>query len=196
MPSIRINKELNEGTYFLTFTVKNWYYVLDRHYRWNIIANSLEYFQKNRELKLYGFVFMINHLHLMIFSKDTIGFVRDFKKFVAREVLKNIRQTEPNILKIFKVQVRDTEPTANEEIEDSGQRSEPTTTTQPKPTTPTYGFWNKTNMPELIVSEKFFLQKMNYIHENPLKRNYVMKPEDWYWSSANKSCELKSDSWL
>jgi len=180
MPSIRINKELNEGTYFLTFTVKNWYYILDRHYRWNIIANSLKYFQKNKGLKLYGFVFMINHLHLITFSKNTIEFVRDFKKFVAREVLKNIRQTEPNALKLFlkkqQVQVGDTEPTANAE--------------------PIYEFWNKTNMPELIISEKFFLQKMNYIHENPLKRNYVMKTEDWYWSSANKNCELKTDSWL
>ena len=51
-------------------------------------------------------------------------------------------------------------------------------------------------MPELIISEKFFLQKLNYIHENPLKRNYVMKAEDWYWSSANKNCELKIDGWL
>ena len=181
MPSIRINQELNEGTYFLTFTVKNWYYVLDRHYRWNIIANSLEFFQKNKELKLYGFVFMINHLHLIVFSKDTIGFIRDFKKFVAREILKNIRQTESNALKLFakkqKVQVRDTEPTVRD-------------------TELAYEFWHKTNMPELIESEKFFLQKLNYIHENPLKRNYVMKTEDWYWSSANKNCELRTDSWL
>ena len=179
----------------MTFTVKNWYYVLDRHNRWSIIANSLKFFQKNREFKLYGFVFMINHLHLIIFSKDTIGFIRDFKKFVAREILKNIRQTEPNALKLFRVQVRDTEPTVGdieptyEEIKDSGRRPEPTIK-------PTYEFWNKTNMPEMIVSEKFFLQKLNYVHENPLKRNYVTKPEDWYWSSANKNCELKIDSWL
>ena len=156
MPSIRINKELNEGTYFLTFTVKNRYYVLDRHYRWNIIANSLKYFQKNKKLKLYGFVFMINHLHLIIFSKDTIGFIRDFKKFVAREILKNIRQTEPNALKLFRVQVRDTEPTVRD-TEPTDRNAE---------STPTYEFWNKTNMPELIESEKFFLQKLNYIHEN------------------------------
>ena len=75
------------------------------------INKELKFFQKNRELKLYGFVFMINHFHLTIFSKDTIGFVRDFKKFVAREILKNIRQTESNVLKIFRVQVGDTEPT-------------------------------------------------------------------------------------
>ncbi|MFZ2970000.1 MAG: transposase [Minisyncoccia bacterium] len=101
MPSIRISKELNEGNYFITFTIKNWYYILDRHNRWNIIADSLEYFQKNKELKLYGFVFMINHIHLLLFYSDMIGFVRDFKKFTAKEILKNIKQTEPNALKLF-----------------------------------------------------------------------------------------------
>ncbi len=116
MPSIRVNQELNEGTYFLTFTIKNWYYVLDRHYRWNIIANSLKYFQKNKELKLYGFVFMINHLHLITFSKDTIGFIRDFKKFVAREVLKNIRQTEPNMLKIQRYYSKFSNPFCHSEM--------------------------------------------------------------------------------
>lgn len=176
MPSIRISKELSEGTYFITFTIKNWYYVLDRHSRWNIIANSLKYFQKNKGLKLYGFVFMINHIHLLLFYLDMIGFVRDFKKFTAREILKNIKQTEPNALKLFVkkngVQVRDTEPTT------------------------LYEFWSKTNMPELINSEKFFLQKLNYIYSNPIKRNYIMKAEDWHWSSANINCELKADGYL
>ncbi len=53
--------------------------------------------------------------------------------------------------------------------------------------------WKKTNMPKRIESEDFFLQKANYIHGNPVKRNYVMKAEDWYWSSANPYCELKED---
>ncbi len=176
MPSIRISKELNEGTYFLTLTVKNWYYVLDRHNRWDIIANSLKYFQKNKGLKLYGFVFMINHIHLLVFYSDMISFVRDFKKFTAGEILKNIRQTEPNMLKLFikknVVQVRDAEPII------------------------AYEFWSKTNMPELINFEKFFFQKLKYIHDNPVKRKYVMKSEDWYWSSDNKDCELKADDYL
>jgi len=29
MPSIRISKELTSGIYYLTFTVKNWYYILE-----------------------------------------------------------------------------------------------------------------------------------------------------------------------
>lgn len=147
MPSIRINKNQSSAIYFLTTTVKNWYYVLDRYGRWNIIADSLKFFQKNRNLKIYGFVFMTNHIHLLVSSADTIAFIRDFKKFITKEIITNIKRTEPSILKLFinkknKIQL-----------------------------------WQKTNMPELIESEKFFNQKIEYIHNNPLKRVYVTRPE-------------------
>ncbi|MBM4144996.1 MAG: hypothetical protein FJ240_01800 [Nitrospira sp.] len=31
MPSVRISKELTSGFYYLTFTVRNWHYIFDRH---------------------------------------------------------------------------------------------------------------------------------------------------------------------
>ena len=45
--------------------------------------------------------------------------------------------------------------------------------------------WQNTNFPEIIQSEKFLKQKMEYIHNNPVKKQYVEKPEYWFWSSAN-----------
>ncbi|MFH1225853.1 MAG: hypothetical protein V1684_01025 [bacterium] len=165
MPTVRISQEMKAATYFLTIRIKNWYYILDRHNRWNIIANSLKFFQQNKGLKLYGFVFMINHLHLIVFSNDAIEFIRDFKKFTTRQILANIQQTEPALMKLF----------VNQDKQ--------------------YELWGKTNMPEIIESEKFFLQKLNYIHDNPIKRDYVARQEDWYWSSANPRCELKTDNW-
>jgi REP element-mobilizing transposase RayT len=54
-----------------------------------------------------------------------------------------------------------------------------------------FNIWAKTNMPKYIESETFLLQKINYIHNNPVKKGYVMRCEDWYWSSANEYCELK-----
>ncbi len=165
MPSIRISKELNNKLYFLTFTVKNWYYILDRHNHWNIISDSLKYFQENKSLKIYGFVFMINHIHLIVLSSDTIGFIRDFKKFTTNEILKNIEQNEPKTLKLF--------------INETGKE-----------------LWQKTNMPELIETESFFLQKLNYIHQNPVKRSYISMLEHWYWSSANEQCELRADKFF
>nr|MDA3814754.1 hypothetical protein [Patescibacteria group bacterium] len=57
-----------------------------------------------------------------------------------------------------------------------------------------YELWEKTNMPKGVENEKYFYQKLKYIHENPVRRNYVMKVEDWYWSSANLECELKPNN--
>ena len=46
MPSIRISKEFASGIYYLTFTVRNWYYLFDRHNRFQILAYSLQYVLK------------------------------------------------------------------------------------------------------------------------------------------------------
>ena len=48
MSSVRVSKELKEEIYFLTFTVHRWYYLFDRHNRWNILIDSLKYCRAKR----------------------------------------------------------------------------------------------------------------------------------------------------
>ncbi len=163
MPSVKIHKEFNSRVYFLTFSVKHLYYFFDRQNRWSILANSLKYCQREKQLKIYSFVFMLNHIHLIVRSPNVSGFVCDFKKFTSREFRKNIENTEPNVLKLF--------------LDADGK----------------YEFWEKTNMPKIVETEEFYFQKVNYIHNNPVKKNYVAVPEYWYWSSANLQCEITLD---
>ena len=85
-----IHKENNNLMYFLTFVVKNWYYLFDRNNRFSILSNTLKFFQENKGLKIYGYVFMLNHIHLIIQSNDVIGFVRDFKRWTSRELKSNL----------------------------------------------------------------------------------------------------------
>ncbi|HEY5614884.1 MAG TPA: transposase, partial [Bacteroidota bacterium] len=47
-----------------------------------------------------------------------------------------------------------------------------------------YKVWQQGSHPEAITSQKFFVQKLNYIHENPVRKGYVEKPEHWVYSSA------------
>lgn len=159
MSSIVVKSYNNSGKYFVTFTVKNWHYVFDIYSRWDILSNSLIYCIQNKGLKLHSFVFMINHVHLIISSTDVAGFIRDFKKFTSKRFKDNFKLTQPSLLKKF--------------LEHDS-----------------FIFWQNTNMPINIYSRKFFNQKQNYIHQNPVKRNYVMLADQWYWSSANKHCEL------
>jgi putative transposase len=160
MPSIKISKDLNDSLYFCTLTVKNWYYLFDRHHRWEILIDSLQYCQKHKGVKIYAYVFMLNHLHCIIQSPDVSGFLRDFKSFTSKKLKENILSTEPNILNLFQ--------------DKNGK----------------YEFWKKTNMPKIIENEKYFLQKKAYIENNPVRKQYVKNPEDWIFSSANPDSPL------
>ena len=59
-----------------------------------------------------------------------------------------------------------------------------------------YEFWERTNMPKMIKSEEYLLQKIRYIHANPVRKQYVKNPEDWVWSSANNESTIKLESVL
>lgn len=160
MPSRRVTTELNSGTYFLTLTVQRWYYLFDRHHRWHIMSESLRYCQDNKGLELNGYVFMLNHIHLIVTSPDVAGFLRDFKRYTSAKFRSNLETTEPTVLKLF--------------VDAQGS----------------YRFWMETNAPKKIENPAFYNQKLNYIHENPVRKGYVARPEHWLWSSANPASPL------
>jgi REP element-mobilizing transposase RayT len=155
MPAVRVTKELKDQIYFVTFTIKNWYYLSDRHHRFKILEDSFVYCQKHKNLKIYSFVFMLNHLHFIGSADDLGAVIRDMKTHLSKAFKKNLIETEPSVLKLFE-------------------------------TNEGYQFWMNTNYPKLVESDDFFEQKFDYIHQNPVKKEYVHYPEDWRWSSASK----------
>lgn len=44
--------------------------------------------------------------------------------------------------------------------------------------------WQEGYHPEAIKSTPFFAQKLDYIHDNPVKKGFVVQPEHWKYSSA------------
>lgn len=161
MPSRRVPIALNAGTYYLTLTVERWYYLFDRFNRWQLLADSLRYCQENKGLKLNGYVFMLNHIHLIVTSPDVAGFLRDFKRFTSKQLRDNLQIHEPRVLELS--------------VDKEGA----------------YRFWQDTNAPKKIENPAFYLQKLNYLHENPVRKGYVLKPEYWVWSSANLESPLQ-----
>ena len=155
MPPQRVNRNYKDEMYFITLATQRLYYLFDRHDRWEILLNSLRYCQEHKQLKIFNWIFMLNHIHLIVKSPDIIGFIRDFKTYTSKELKRNILITESNILKLF--------------INKRGE----------------YHFWKSTNMSKLIETEIFYLNKANYIENNPVRKLYVRNPEDWIYSSAN-----------
>ncbi|MDD5460771.1 MAG: hypothetical protein PHG00_03930 [Methylococcales bacterium] len=67
MPSRRVAAELNAETYYRTLSVQRWYYLFDRYNRWQIMSDSSRYCLDNKGLELNGYVFMLNHIHLIVY---------------------------------------------------------------------------------------------------------------------------------
>ena len=44
--------------------------------------------------------------------------------------------------------------------------------------------WQEGFQPKLIQSEAMFMDRINYIHHNPVKRGYVDETIHWRYSSA------------
>ena len=97
----RISKSAPDGFHFLTFAVKNWYYIFDRHDRWQILADALEHARANKSAAVCAYVFMLNHIHLIVSAPDAAVFVHGFKRHTTREMRKNIAAREPKLLPLF-----------------------------------------------------------------------------------------------
>ena len=81
------------AVYFLTFTIVDWVDIFTRKVYKDIIIDSLNFCQKNKELKIFGYVIMSNHLHLIVQAIGEIplsDIIRDFKKYTANNIIKSI----------------------------------------------------------------------------------------------------------
>jgi len=47
-----------------------------------------------------------------------------------------------------------------------------------------YQLWQEGSHPQQIQGEEMMRQKLEYIHNNPVKRGYVDEPVHWRYSSA------------
>jgi REP element-mobilizing transposase RayT len=154
------------ATHFITPTIVDWVDIFTRKAYRDIIIDSLAFSIRERGLKLYGYVIMTNHLHLIVRSEtgklsDTI---RDFKKFTARSIIDVINK-EPESRREWMLHRFKWNAAQNERSSD-------------------HQFWTHENRLEEIFSQNFFNQKLNYIHENPVRAGWVEYPEEYVYSSA------------
>jgi REP element-mobilizing transposase RayT len=121
---------------------------------------------------------MSNYVHLMGYSKnqDLSGTLRDFKKFTGKQVIDAIIKNDEESRKEWMLQI----------FREAGQANSRHTN---------YPFWHQDNQPKECYSQKFTVQKINYIHNNPVVTGIVEKPEEYLYSSARdyhcgKNCGL------
>ena len=95
---------------FFTATILNWMPLLqDDHYK-EIIINSLRFAIKEKRINLIAFVIMRNHVHfvwqqLMPYTKTQVQL--SFMKFTAQQIKFHLEKHNPDLLKNYKVDLKD-----------------------------------------------------------------------------------------
>lgn len=151
-----------ERLYFFTATILQWRMLFKPDKYKNIIIESLAYLVFKHKIRVYGFVIMPNHIHLMWEFLDLNGKEMphaSFLKYTSHKIQKDLRKNHPKVLEQFKV---------NSE-------------------TRNYQFWQRDSLPIHLYSPSVIYQKLNYIHNNPCKGRWMLSfnPIDYKYSSAN-----------
>ncbi len=154
-----------QGLYFVTFTVKDWIDVFTRNEYRFIITDSLNFCIKEKGLEVYAWVLMTNHLHAILSSSknELSAIIRDFKKFTSNKIIEAIEQSGKESRSRWLLWLLKQKTETGEEKKQ---------------------LWQPGNHPEEIRTEKFYRQKMQYIHQNPVRTGWVRNEEDYEWSSA------------
>ncbi len=121
-----------------------------------IFELALERVRRSFSLRVYGYVVMPEHVHLLL-SEPERGMLADALKSLKQGVSRRLVEGAP-----------------------SGG-----------PLKPSFGlsgdfpqhFWQKRYYDFNVRNYSQFVEKLRYIHRNPVKRGLCERPEDWDWSS-------------
>ncbi|WP_127471125.1 REP-associated tyrosine transposase [Thiomicrorhabdus aquaedulcis] len=146
--------------HFVTCTVLHWIPVFTRPETVDILLSSLRFLQAEG-LNVYSYVILENHLHMVVESDDLSRDIARFKQFTAKQCLALLQEKGAKTL---------LDQFAFYKKAHKSERA--------------FQFWQEGCHPEWIQSDEMMRQKIEYIHQNPVKRGYVDLPEHWRYSSA------------
>ena len=152
------------NSYFTTCTIISWLTVFSEEKYFQIIIDSLKYCIAHKGLYLLGYVIMPSHLHLLTANAESTNLsniMRDFKPFTSTRIAEELALSNNRLFLYIMAKA------ASRETKQQN-----------------YKVWKDDFHPEVLRSEEWFGQKLQYMHLNPVRKGFVIKPEDWKYSSA------------
>lgn len=73
--------------YFITSTIAEWIPVFTSEPYFKIIIESLRFCQKNKALKIFVYVIMDNHFHLIVSGEKLSDIISSLKKHTAKKII-------------------------------------------------------------------------------------------------------------
>ncbi|MBK9255893.1 MAG: transposase [Saprospiraceae bacterium] len=153
--------------HFIALTIVGWIDVFAYLEYKTLIIENLSYCQEKKGLRIYAYVIMSNHLHMICRTDEKSGLsniIRDFKSFTAKEIIRKVEVENHSrskwMLTNFEYQSRF-----------NSRNSQ-------------YQVWQQGMHPVELESPKFINQKLGYIHNNPVRAGIVDEARHYIHSSA------------
>jgi len=155
------------GVYFVSFAAVYWIDVFTRQAYFEVLAQSVRFCRQEKGMELYAYCFMPSHVHFIFRSskEQPMELLRDFKRYTSNMIIKTIENNPKESRKEWLLWM----------FERAGKKQSNVNK---------YQFWQHHNKPIELWSEKVIKQKIDYIHDNPVKSGFVVDPIDWKYSSA------------
>ncbi len=114
------------------------------------------------DVQLSGFVFMPEHVHLLVWPQKEVYSLADFQHSFKQP---------------FSLRIKNRLEAINSPLLEK-------LTIRERPGKMCFRFWQEGGGHDLNVwSEKYIWTKLEYMHNNPVQRKLVSSPEKWRWSS-------------
>ena len=162
--------------FYLTFNVTDWTDIFVKPVFKQIIAESLNYFVAKKELIVYGWCLMTNHLHLIAKVKGGLPLIplaNEFKEFTTKIILEDI-DAESDVRKA----------SIMKRFREAGK---------PLRLTDKFRVWQSGLCPVFVdlADSDITSEHLGYIHNYPVRDRIVARPEDYLYSSARDYAGLK-----
>lgn len=167
--SVSMSAIITEYPHFFTATCLEWKKLLAPDKYKDIIIDSLRFLVKDERVIVYRFVITPNHIHLVWHLKGgyrRADVQRDFLKFTAQRIKADLVKHHLPVLEHFRVDAKDRQ----------------------------YQLWERNPLSIELWTEKVALQKLTYIHQNPVRAGLCRWPEEYRYSSA-AFYQTGSDHW-
>jgi len=146
--------------YFVTGSIIRWRPIFKFEDYRNIVINSLNWHISNKRMKVFAFVVMSNHLHWISYPippYSIIGNIWSFSSYTAHEILRATRSNgDQDFIRVFSKYA---------------ERRK------------LHKIW-KDFQAKNIHSQGFLMQKLEYIHNNPIREYILVSRAEYPFSSA------------
>lgn len=155
-----------EGLYFVSFATVYWIDLFVREIYFSVIVDNLNFYAQ-QGMEIFCWCIMPSHIHLIFRDVDNqpdkrLGRFKSFtSKALQNEITRNAKESRKAwILWMMSRAAVKTSNVTNRML------------------------WQHHNRPIELWSKEVIEQKVNYIHNNPVKAGFVVNAGDWKYSSA------------